>query len=409
MKKAFLILIFLAAIGSTIHAGGFQVALQGQRQAGMGLLGTGFLTGPSIVYYNPGGMSFLQDNFSLSLGVSPIVSNVAFQYEAPSLYETTTDNPTSLPFTLYSAGKINDKLALGLGVYTPFGSTTIWGDDWRGRYIIQDISLLSVFIQPTVSYKITNSLGIGVGFIYAYGDVTMHKGIPLEDQSGEEGQATIEGSTSNYGFNAGLYFTPSDKLSIGATYRSKITMEMNEGNASFDVPEALAASFPDTKFKTELPLPASVNIGISYHMNEKLSLGADFNYVFWEEYESLDFDFETNTDALQDIVQPKNYSNGAIYRIGLQYKVSEKLNARTGFYYDSPVVGDDYYAPETPDAVKLGFTGGISYSPSSKLSIDLSYLQIIGLERTASYMPENFGGTYKYNAFIPGVGVNYKF
>ena len=391
------------------YAGGYQVALQGQRQAGMGLLGTGFLTGPSIVFYNPGGMSFLQDELGLSLGVSPILSNVAFQYKEPSLYETTTDNPASTPFTLYAAGKLNEKLSLGLGVYTPFGSTTIWGDDWRGRYIIQDISLLSIFIQPTVSYKITNNLGIGVGFVYAYGDVTMHKGIPLEDQNGEEGQTTIEGTTSNYGYNAGLYFAPSDKLAIGITYRSKITMEMDNGDASFDVPTALASSFPDTKYKTELPLPASINLGLSYKVNEKLSLGADFNYVFWEAYESLDFDFETNTEALQDVVQPKNYSNGAIYRVGMQYKVNEKITGRAGFYYDSPVLDDEYYAPETPDAVKLDFNRGISFSPTSNLSIDVSYLQIIGLERTVNYSPENFGGTYKYNAFIPGLGVSYKF
>jgi len=410
MKKGIFLLALLLTLSVTIRAGGFQVALQGQRQTGMGLLGTGFLQGPSIAFYNPGGMSFMQEKFAISMGISPIMSTVAFQYQQPSTYNTQTDNPVSLPFSFYGTGKISEKLSLGLGVYTPYGSSTVWGDDWRGKYIIQDISLLSIYIQPTLSYKITEQIGIGVGFIYAYGQVELNKALPLTDAEGETGQSNIEGSTANYGFNAGLYFQPSEQFSLGVTYRSKINMKVEKGDVTFDVPESMQSYFPaDNSYNTELPLPASINVGASFQVNSKLRLGADFNYVFWSEYESLDFDFENNTDILTDLEQPKNYENGAIYRIGAEYNLSELLDIRAGFYYDSPVADEEYYAPETPDAKKLGLTAGLSIYPSEKLAIDLSFLYNIGLERTTYYKPENFGGTYKYNAFIPGIGVSYKF
>jgi len=410
MKKIPSLILLILILSSGIKAGGFQVALQGQIQGGMGLLGTGFLVGPSTLFYNPGGMSFLSSKYNVSLGMNPLISNVTFQYKEPSLYENTTDNPVGTPFSFYGTGKLNEKLSVGLGVYTPFGSSTVWGDDWKGRYIIQDISLSTIFIQPTVSYKITESLGIGAGFIYARGNVELHKALPLSGTDGEDGQATISGTAANYGFNAGAYFQPSEKFSLGITYRSKIEMAIDDGDAKFDVPSSLSSYFPDNNsYSTSLPLPASVNLGLSYQLNEKIRLGADINYVFWEEYQSLNFDFEKNTDVLTDLEQPKKYSNGAIYRLGVQYNMNDKLDLRTGFYYDSPVANDEYYAPDTPDAVKLGFTGGASYNAMENLSIDLSFLYIIGLEREANYKPENFGGKYKYNAFIPGLGISYKF
>lgn len=408
MRKATFLFVTAILFSGLLRAGGFQVGLQGQRQTGMGLIGTGYLTGPSSVFYNPGAMSFQMGRYNLSMGISPIISNVAFRYEAPSLYEATTDNPVSLPFSFYGTGKISDKLSAGLGVYTPYGSSTVWGDNWRGRHIIQDISLMAIYVQPTISYKISDRFGIGAGFVYAYGQVELNKGFPLQNSNGREGQINIEGTTNSFGFNAGFYARPVDNMELGVTYRSEVLMEVRNGDATFTVPSSLSGSFPpENQYDADLPLPASVNIGASYQFNPKFKLGVDVNYVFWSSYESLDFDFEENTESLDDLSQPKNYNDGAIYRIGGEYFANEVWTFRLGFYYDSPVVEDDYYAPETPDAVKLGFTGGFSFQPNDRLSIDASFLYVNGLERTVNYKPENFGGTYKYNGFVPGIGISY--
>ncbi|HRZ76334.1 MAG TPA: outer membrane protein transport protein, partial [Bacteroidales bacterium] len=96
-----------------------------------------------------------------------------------------------------------------------------------------------------------------------------------------------------------------------------------------------------------------------------------------------------------------------IVRVGGQYLLNDKLTLRAGGYYDSPAVEDDYYSPETPDAVKIGLTAGLSYSPTAKLDVDLSFLYVIGIERDVTYAPADFGGKYKYNAVIPGIGIMY--
>jgi opacity protein-like surface antigen len=57
----------------------------------------------------------------------------------------------------------------------------------------------------------------------------------------------------------------------------------------------------------------------------------------------------------------------------------------------------------------VAWTLGVSIAPVKNLSIDLSYVQLHGLESEKTYEPANFSGTYKVITAIPGLGVSYNF
>ena len=57
-----------------------------------------------------------------------------------------SDNKLSTPLHLYFNYKPTDKLAVGLGFYTPYGSSMNWGDNWAGAQLVQSINL-----RPTIS------------------------------------------------------------------------------------------------------------------------------------------------------------------------------------------------------------------------------------------------------------------
>ncbi len=410
MKKNLLIgCLFFAAV-VTGHAEGYQVNLQGQRQTGMGHIGTGLSLGASSIHFNPGALSLMETNWEFSFGVSPIFSSNTFQKESPSIYEAYSDNPTGTPFYLYAAHKINDKLAVGLGVTTPYGNSLVWGDDWDGRYLIQDISFSAIFIQPTISYRLLDNLSVGAGFSIVPGSVELGKALPLTGQDGTEGDVDLSGTTMGFGFNVGVFFQASDKFSIGVDYRSNVDMDMEDGDAVFTVPSSMQDYFPsDNTFSATLPLPANLVLGIGWSPNEKLTIGLDIQYVFWSTYESLDFDFEKNTDVLQDSENPRNYENSAVYRIGGEYHLNSKIDLRAGFYYDQTPIPEDYLTPETPGTDKLGMSAGASWHITDKLSLDVSFLFIHGTKREDGYELANFYGTYYTNAVIPGFGLNYSF
>jgi long-chain fatty acid transport protein len=387
-----------------MFAGGFQVNLQGNKQTGMGHLGTALTLGASNVYFNPGSMSFLEDDFSSELGASFIFANVAFQDQSTGITER-TDNPMGTPFYAYGSYKINEKLSAGLAVYTPYGSTVVWGDDWSGKNLIQDIKLQAIFIQPTVSYKLTDKLGFGAGLNVVLGSVELNRAVAAP--FGDDNNVNLKGSATGYGFNTGLYFQATEELSIGLTYRSQVDVEVEGGDATFNVDPRLATTLPNTTFDATLPLPATTTLGFGYKVNDKLLVSIEGSFVQWSAYESLDFDFENASTP--DSKNPKNYEDALIIRIGAQYSTCDQLDVRAGFYYDPSPVQDDFFSPETPNSDNLGFTLGASFKPTTRFGVDASLLYIVGKERESTYSPENFGGKYASRTFIPGIGFHYNF
>jgi len=409
IKKIARTTILLSIISKILLAGGYQINIQGIKQNGMGYIGTSLALDASTVYFNPAGMSKVKTKFSFVAGVSGVFANTTFQKEYPSDYQARTDNPLSLPFHFYGSYLISEKVAVGIGVSTPYGNSLKWGDTWDGRYLISDLSFHAINIQPSISYKINEIICLGAGFNYSTGTVELSKMLPLANSNGES-KSILSGNTSNFGYTVGILVNPTQKLSIGAMYRSKIDMEMKNGKVEFNVPNSLSNNFPaNAKFDSKLPLPANLNIGISYKVNEKFLIGFDINYVFWSTYDSLIFDFNPNTTTVEDSRNPRLYEDAPVIRFGVQYNYSEKLILRGGFYYDKSPVKDNYLNPETPSTNQVGITFGTSLKLNYKLSLDASCIYLIGLEREATYSPTNFGGKYKSITVLPGIGLSYNF
>ena len=159
-------------------------------------------------------------------------------------------------------------------------------------------------------------------------------------------------------------------------------------------------------------MPAELTIGASYEFDKWL-FAFDYNRTFWGVYESLDIDFAP--ENIPDSFNPRNYKDSSTYRFGVQYAALDKLDLRLGYYFDESPVQSGYFAPETPRNDSHGFTGGFSYQISSKVAIDASfaYLRFEEVDESYDHYQENgqevsFGGTYKSNAFLPGLGVTVK-
>ena len=419
------IIALLATYGFQAVGGGFQVALQGQRQIGMGHTGTGLAYDASSIFFNPGALSFTKRN-NITFGGSMIRSRVRYQApqepNAPNNYNALTESPVGTPFTLYASfGKKESPLKFGLGVYTPYGSSVKWADDWKGSSVLQSLKLQAVFIQPTVSYKIGEKLGIGVGFVYALGSVDLKKSVGSLSTAAGYSSAQLKGDASGFGFNAGIHFQATEKLSAGLSYRSQVDMKVDGGDANFNVPASTTSLglFPlgGTKFDATLPLPATLSVGLGYKLNEKLTLALDYNYVFWDAYKELKFEYEKPVNGALTTASPRKYKNASIIRLGAEYLATKKLAVRAGYYYDQTPVQDGYMTPETPDANRNAFTFGLGYSFSESFSVDGSFVFIEGSEReqtqsdvnAANTQADVLAGTYKLRLFIPGVSLSYKF
>ena len=468
-----------AAVLSVLSANaeGYQINSQSARQWGMAHTGTALKLGAESMTFNPAGLSFMNSKFDVSLGTILISSTVKYEQ---GTYKHETDNPISTPIFGHFGYKINDKFAVGVNVTNPAGNSLVWGDNWAGATHIQDVSLKAFNVQPTVSYKINDRISIGAGLMIDFGSFEQRKGLvaagafdglgtlasglsaampslaPLPGMiSSFSGQVPVgielEGSSKvAYGFNIGALIDVTDKLTIGVSYRSKVKLSVDGGEAeleyandnaknvinaikSFDttplqgleaagmIPAGTVATLKGTqtqlatmgvldnsKFNASMPIPSIFSIGAAYKFNEALTFTGEVQVTGWEAYDKMDIKFQT---AAGEILQSseKNYESTVAVRFGLEYNVSDVVAFRAGIYGDTPPVQMDNYNPETPSAKCVGITAGATLYPTKYMAIDLSLGYLQGEKTTGSYQNGAFTGDYTKSAIMPGLGLRFNF
>lgn len=406
IRSAITTLLLCVSVG--VYAGGFQINAQGQRQLGMGHTGTGLLhNDASYLFFNPGAGIFLDRRVSITAGVTLLKPRTVYLEPAPGIYKAEMVHNTGTPFEFYGAYRAG-RWAFGAAVYTPFGSRAQWEDDWKGQFMIREIDLKTIFIQPTVTFRMNDYVGVGAGFIYATGNFKLRKGVPVQFQNGDYGEGNLDGSASGIGYNVGVYIRANEMWSAGISYRSSVAVSVDGGAADFTVPSSLGEYFPSTTFTTELKLPSVVSAGVGFSSG-LWKVAADFNYIGWASYDSLRIDFADNTDKLKDIASAREYQNTWIARVGVQYQPIARIVVRAGAYFDKSPVLAGYLTPETPDANRIGITAGSTIVLGKNLSLDLSFLFVEGMKRTDTNLETQFSGTYKSRLVAPGFGITYQF
>ncbi|MFI3330210.1 MAG: outer membrane protein transport protein [Rikenellaceae bacterium] len=427
MKK-----ILLFALGASLSlnalAEGYQVNTLSVKQLGMGHTSVSQKLNAESVWFNPAAAAYQEQKFSLSAGVTGIMSTATAttknDYTNPTTTYT-TDNDMSTPLYVYANYKVNKNLALGLSFNTPFGSSMSWGDSWAGSTFVQDISLTAYTAQPTISYKMLGGkLSLGAGLMMSWGEYEQSKALANDVASVEmSGEAALA-----LGYNIGIMYDINEKWSVGVSYRSKMTMEVSEGEAEVEyasdaVKEAVyessspyigivgAEALMSKGFSASLPLPATLSVGVSYYPTPKWTLSTEVQWVQWSAYESLDVDFSGIVMSYD-----KNYSDTFMIRLGGQYQINDWLTGRLGLYIDQSPVSSDYLNPETPSMTKVGYTCGVSFMPIKScrgFSIDLAYAYITSADsERAGYCTDGtnfFEATYTATAHVAAVGASWAF
>lgn len=415
MINRYFILTLLLFSSLMVYAGGYRVSLQGGRALAMGHTGVGVIDNAEGAFFNPSGLVHLKRRLEVAAGVSVVASKIKWQNEGTGQSESTHNSP-STPFYVYSNYHINDQFSVGLSVFTPYGSVVKYNTDWPGSHLVNKIDLSAFYIQPHIAYKINEKLSVAGGPIIAVGSVEFNRNLnrTLADLEGNRANVTIEASgVVKLGWHASATYKPIENLTIGATYRSEMIMNPDNGDAKFfNVPNTPLAPFKDTKISAELPLPAELLVGLAYTKDE-WTFAFDYNHAFWDVYKSLDIEFADPN--IPNSTNPRNYKNSSSYRFGVQYQMDEKIALRAGYYFDETPVQSGYFAPETPRADSNNFTLGVGLDITENFRVDVAFLYIHfkEIDESYDYYEEDgakvpFGGAWKTSGFVPSIGLSYR-
>lgn len=442
IKKLFVAALTLAS-SLSLMAEGYQVNTLSARQGGMAHTGTALKLGAESQLFNPAGMGFMDRTLDISASISGVMATGYATIDG-TRYET--NNKVSTPLMASAAFSIYDFLKAGITVYTPYGSSINWSENWPGAVLNQSVDMATYTIQPTIAWKITPRLSVGAGLTIAWGNVDLNKGLvvpstvdmtlaasglPFRFGDTTPASVNLTGTASvAAGYNIGIMYDINDRWTAGASYRSLMKMRVKAGNASVsyanDIARAALASLDvlnEANFTAEMPMPAVLSLGASYRPTDRLTLALDAQLTFWSSYRNLDIEFLSQqlTPYNQHLV--KDYSDSWAFRLGAQYGLTDRFDLRAGFIVDLSPVNKCNYNPETPGMTKLEPTVGFSFRPMANFSIDFSATYVAGLgidQAKCEYVDllakslglpsdREFVADYKVHAFVPSIGLSYSF
>ena len=250
------------------RAAGIALDVQSGRGTGMASAVTAVIDDSSAIYYNPAGIA---QGRGLDVMVGDTIIIPSFTYTSPSGAQTGNASEVLPPFQAYLTAGLLDNLSIGVGVFTPYGSTIDWPTGWTGRSLITSSALATYDINPTIAYRF-GPVRLGAGLQVERATVELKKDINTGSQFAS---VDLGGDSWGVGMNAGAQLEVIKQyLQVGLHYRSAVTLDFT-GNAHFsNVPPELQTQLHDQAVSTTLTNPDSLQIGIASHPIPRLVLDA---------------------------------------------------------------------------------------------------------------------------------------
>lgn len=352
-----------AALGGgagSAAAAGFYLPYQGAAAIGNSLAGTAALgEDASTAHWNPAAMSLLQDRQVAFAGhyVAPSINFSDSGSTGPAVFATggnggDAGSPTLLG-NLYAAVPLNQTWALGLSITPTFGNRTEYDPTWRGRYQSTETELMTMNINPSLSYKLNENWSFGLGVNYSRIDAEFHQAALVPGPA--VGTAVLSGNDSALSWNAGVLWKLSETTRFGFTYRDKIDYTL-AGTRQVAFPNGTPVPTQNYDIRADLTLPAIAQFSAVHELNSKWTLLGDVMFTQWSEINQL---IVTNTAGQPPDVIVFAFKDAIRVSGAVNYRHNENWLFRVGAAFDqSAVKGPTERTPGIPDSDRIWLSFG---------------------------------------------------
>jgi long-chain fatty acid transport protein len=399
---------------SQAHASAF--ALIEQSASGMGNSYAGAAAAAedaSTIYYNPAGMSLLPGGMQISAGLALINLSAKFSDSGsvaaggrPLGNDGGNAGDLSAVPNVYFAMDVAPDWKVGVGVSVPFGLKTEYDPNWMGRFqaIKSDISTLN--INPSVSYKLNQTVSLGFGLNYQSIDAEFTNAVNLGG-AGEELAVIKAKDNSGWGVNLGMMFQLAPDTRLGVSYRSGIKYRLT-GTATFSA----GIPFASANVNSDIKLPDSESIAVQHRLNADWTLLGDVSRTGWSKVKDLTINLDSGGQLSST---PENFKNTWRVGVGAVHRYNDAWSMKMGLAYDQTPVNDTDRTARLPDNNRLWLSFGGQYKLSKDGTLDLGYAHLFikdaPINQNAGSTAANgqLVGTYKGSVDIFGAQFAYRF
>ncbi|HEX2492974.1 MAG TPA: outer membrane protein transport protein [Steroidobacter sp.] len=407
-----------AVIPSLANASGFALLEQSGSRLGTAFSGTTAAADDATTnYFNPAGLSRLQRPelivIASGVGLSSEFDDQGSQAAFLQTLGGTGGDAGDWNFvpSAYVAWPINTKFALGFGVNAPFGLVTEYDAGWEGRFQALRSEIKTYNFNPSLSWRVNDGFSIGVGVSYQRLDAELTSSVNysgvvaqavqqlvaagqlppvlapsiIAANTGLEGEARVRGDDSDWGFNIGLLFEPTQTTRIGLAYRSSIeytvsgTVQFSEPTAANLVGRGIVAivSAPgsvlgDGPVSVDVEVPESAIASLRQAFG-RFALLADVGWTAWSSVEELRI---VRDEGAVVSVTPERWDDAWRFALGGEYEFSDAFLLRAGIARDDSAVPDETRTPRLPDAQRDWIAIGARWRPSQSMAFDFGYAHL---------------------------------
>ncbi|MBI3934391.1 MAG: outer membrane protein transport protein [Acidobacteria bacterium] len=460
---------YSGAITPPARGSAFSIAELGARASGMGTAFTSIADDGSALFYNPAGIAF-QPGTRFQMDNLVVVGLFHFFPLSPRLGTVVPEKgfngsirPKFIPVgTLYFSQQLSDRTTLGVGLFSPFGLSanfTNFNDSdpsltkFTGRFAGTRARLESIWLQPTIAFRLTENSSIAVGGALVYTHLFLEQsflnpqddglefgreaaddifpGVDKEQAARSiarllpEGRSRVAGTSLSPGLAAGfLYKHPAGHFNFGLMYRSPVVHHL-KGKASFAFnsgftlepfvgADLLPKAFPNQDIKGTFVTPASYALGISTRLGNT-TLSADFHFQDFRRFRSVPLNFSQTEDTNEDVRTPAeerlNFDFRDSFQIagGLEQQIGSSFAIRGGYLYDRSPVVEKSVGPLFPDANRHSATVGMSLRAGNKeFSLFYEAMQFVN-RHTNVAGNDKLGTNGEYRNFAHLAGASLRF
>ena len=411
MKKLFVSLCVAGLIvssASSLFAGGIENKHNWSAEYIRTLNRNAATDSADAVVYNPAGVMKMEDGLYLNLTGQYVIKDYSNTFAGT---EYDADDPDFIPslFTLYRKDKW---AAYGAVTVVVAGGEVDYKDGNITTFLLGQ-GLTSVLGGSLSDHRFKGEsyfIGYTLGGAYAINDmVSVSLGARYVDASREiKGHATLLGTAigdirpavdyeetgDGWGGIIGINIAPTEELNIGLRYETKTSIDLKTDVKKDTVPGGLPGLVDGSKRNRDLP--ALMGLGVSYKINPKTRVEANFTW-----YLNNDADWDDNLVTIGDETKK---DNGYDIGIACEYTFNPEWKASVGYMYTDVGIDPDNMKVETPELDANSIAGGIAYKATPSLDLNLGILYVFYKDATTST-----GIKYEKDVTIIGTGIQYKF
>ncbi len=352
---------------------------------------------------------------------------------------------------VYAGTQIAPDVYAGLAINAPFGLKTDYDPGWMGRFQALKSEVKTLNVNPAVAFRLGSHVTFAAGIDYQHlqaelGSAVNYSAVVAQGvqqlviagqipapaapgivaaNAGLEGQSTVRGDDSTWGYNLGLLFELPSHTRIGLAYRSTMIYHV-EGTVAFVAPAAsqptgaaiiAAAGGPSGPLaagpaRLDLKMPDSATLSIAQSLTGRLQLLADVSWTGWNSIQEIRIVRDT---AAVIAVTPERWKETWRFALGADFQLNPQWKLRGGAAWDETPLLNETRTPRLPDNDRTWVAIGAQWRPLPALAVDLSYAHLFAREGALNQAEANpaayavLFGEQRSHVDIVGLQAAYRF